>query len=76
MSELKIIPFHTVGQLRKALEGVPDDRIIMNQVVGFDGTAWNMYAEFCGQVAKEGSIACLTFKHEKLLSVNPVTIWK
>ena len=57
--------FHTVGQLRKLLEDLPDDRFIACQVVAADGKAWNMWGQFCGQVPHE-TIACLTFAHDEL----------
>jgi len=63
------IKFNTVGQLRKALEGVPDDRIIVPQVVAEDGSAWNMWAEFCPQVP-QGTIACLQLTHIELKSLQ------
>lgn len=57
--------FCNVGELRKALEDLPDDRFIACQVVAKDGKAWNMWGEFCPQVP-QGTIACLTFKHDEL----------
>lgn len=59
------IEFHNVGQLKKAIEGIPDDRFIACQVVANDGKAWNMRGEFCPKVS-QGDIACLTFRHEEL----------
>lgn len=63
MSE--IVHFYKVGELRKALEGLPDDRLIVCQVVAKDGKAWNMQGGFCPKVP-QGTIACLTFKHHQL----------
>lgn len=62
---LAAVNFHTVGTLKKALEGLPDDRFIACQVVAKDGKAWNMWGEFCPQVS-QGTIACLTFRHDEL----------
>ena len=62
---LATVNFNLVGQLRKALEGLPDDRLIICQVVATDGKAWNMWGEFCPQVP-QGTIACLTFRHDEL----------
>ena len=59
------VNFHTVGTLKKALEGLPDDRFIVCQVVAKDGKVWNMWGEFCPQVP-QGTIACLTFRHDEL----------
>lgn len=58
------VNFHTVGTLKKALEGLPDDRSIVCQVVAKDGKVWNMWGEFCPQVP-QGTIACLTFRHDE-----------
>ena len=62
---LATVNFHQVGQLRKALEGLPDDTFIACQVVAKDGKAWNMWGEFCPKVP-QGTIACLTFRHDEL----------
>ena len=62
---LPTVNFCNVGELRKALEDLPDDRFIACQVVAKDGKAWNMWGEFCPQVP-QGTIACLTFKHDEL----------
>jgi hypothetical protein len=60
-----VTEFHTVGQLKKILKYLPNDRFIACQVVAKDGKAWNMRGEFCPQV-HQGSIACLTFSHDDL----------
>jgi hypothetical protein len=57
--------FCTVGQLRRLLEGVPDDRFLACQVVAADGSAWNMGATFTPQVP-HGTIAALTLAHPEL----------
>ena len=62
---LATVNIHQVGQLRKALEGLPDDTFIACQVVAKDGKAWNMWGEFCPKVP-QGTIACLTFRHDEL----------
>ena len=62
---LAAVNFHTVGQLKNALKDLPDDRFIACQVVAKDGKAWNMWGEFCQQVP-QGTIACLTFRHDEL----------
>jgi hypothetical protein len=61
----KIVSFGTVGELRKALEGVDDNRLIICQVVAKDGKVWNMWGEFCPQIP-QGTIACMQFKHDEL----------
>lgn len=60
-----ITPVYDVKDLRNALENLPDDRIVMCQVVGQDGSAWNMRGSFCKQV-QNGNISVLTFKHDEL----------
>lgn len=64
-TSLASVTFYTVGSLKKALEGLPEDRFIACQVVAKDGKAWNMRGEFCAQVP-QGTIACLTFRHDEL----------
>lgn len=65
MTDQIAIPFVNVGELRKALEGVPDDRFIACQVVAKDGRTWNMNATFCPRVP-HGTIAAITFDHHEL----------
>lgn len=62
---LATVNFHSVGTLKKALKGLPDDRFIACQVVAKDGKVWNMWGEFCPQVP-QGTIAFLTFRHDEL----------
>jgi hypothetical protein len=54
--------FRPVGDLRALLEGVPDDRPLMAQVMGNEGGAWNMVPSFLA-LAPGGSIAVLTLWH-------------
>ena len=61
----EIIRFSTVGQLRKALEGVPDDRPIICQVVAVDHGAWNMYGSFCPEI-QHSNMACVALEHPEL----------
>ena len=62
---LAVVNIYTVGSLKRALKGLPDDRIIVCQVEANDGKVWNMRGEFCPQVP-QGTIACLIFTHKKL----------
>lgn len=57
--------FRTVGDLKTLLQGIPDDRIIICQVTAEDGTTWNMWPSFTGQV-QGGTIAAITFTHIEL----------
>ena len=61
--------FSTVGELRELLEGLPDDRLIIPQVVANDGTAWNMVPKFLAKVPN-GDVAVLTLSHSQLNSLN------
>jgi hypothetical protein len=63
MSETRI-PISTVGALRRALAGVPDDRMILHQVVAKNGDAWNLFADFCPLA--DGTYAILTMTHPQL----------
>ena len=61
--------FRTAGDLRALLDGVPDDRIIMAQVVGSESGAWNMVPTFApcsGCTHGSGDISVLTFSHPML----------
>lgn len=57
--------FQTVGELRKAIEGVPDDRLLICQVVGKESGAWNMESSFTAKVP-HGTMAVLTLDHPQL----------
>lgn len=61
--------FFTVGQLRKLLEGVPDERHIMCQVVATNGQAWNMIGQFAPKIGNNSS-ALLQMKHEELTELR------
>lgn len=58
--------FYTVGQLRALLEGLPDDRQVLCQVVASNGQAWNMVGQFSQKI---GSFSCLQMKHENLTNL-------
>jgi hypothetical protein len=70
--KIEIIQFHTVGQLKKALGDLPDDRLIICQVVSKDGKAWNLWGEFCPQISNSSNMACLTLKHDQLTTLPNV----
>lgn len=59
--------FNTVGELRKALDGVNDDKVLMCQVAAEDGTAWNLRGSFFTQ---ENMVAVLTFRHPELKTLG------
>lgn len=60
-----------VGKLRAALEGLPDDRLILCQVVGADGSAWNVGGSFVPQV-RYGTVALLQMSHPELTTLPPI----
>jgi len=59
----------TAGSLRKALEEVPDDRMVLCKTKAVDGTVWSMRGELCTKINKEGT-ACITFTHEDLKTLS------
>ncbi len=61
----------TIGELRQALEGVPDERLLKAQVIAKDGGAWTLKVEFCalapvGSSMPGGSMAVLKLTHPEL----------
>lgn len=58
-----------VGQLRKALEGLPDDRPILAQVVSTNGQAWNLMCEFTADPKFLKWASVMTMKHPELTSL-------
>ena len=63
-----IFPFYMAGQLKEAVKNIPDDRIMVCQVVAENGEAWNLCGEICPQVPG-GNIGVITFKHAQLKSL-------
>lgn len=61
--------FFNVGQLKKLLENLPDERLIVCQVVTPQKGVWNMWGRFCPQVP-QGTVACMTFSHESPVSAE------
>lgn len=56
---------YNIGQLRKAIEGIPDDRMVMPQIVGQDSGVWNVHLQAAWM--KEGSkFFILTGSHPDL----------
>jgi len=47
MDPIILIPFATVGQLRHAMEGIPNDTPLLAQVEAPGGLVWAMNADFC-----------------------------
>ena len=61
----------TVGELKQALEGVPDDRVLKAQVAALDGGAWMLNVEFraavpAGSNMPGGIMAMLKLTHPEL----------
>jgi hypothetical protein len=61
----------TIGELRQALEGVPDERLLKAQVIAKDGGSWTLNVEFCalvpvGSSMPGGSMAVLKLTHPEL----------
>ncbi|CAE6716473.1 hypothetical protein [Candidatus Nitrotoga fabula] len=62
---------NTVGELRQALEGVPDDCVLKGRVVAKNGSAWTLNIEFCASVpagynVHGGTMALLKLTHPDL----------
>jgi len=55
-------PISYIGELRRAIEGVPDDRPILFQVVATNGQAWNMCCEFVPSYRDHMAILQLTHR--------------
>jgi hypothetical protein len=60
--------FSQVGPLRDMLNSLPGGRPIMCQVVGVDGSAWNVFAKFTDLMVGN-DMALLTMYHPDLTSV-------
>lgn len=58
-----------VGQLRKAIEGLPDDRSILFQVVSTNGQAWTLMCEFTAYPKYLKWASVMTMKHPQLTSL-------
>ena len=61
----------TIGELKQALEGVPDDRVLKARVVAIDGGAWTLNVDFCplvpaGPSMPGGTMAVLKLTHPEL----------
>ncbi len=61
----------TVGELKQALEGVPDDRVLKAQVAALDGGAWMLNVEFlavvpAGPSVPGGLMSMLKLTHPEL----------
>lgn len=70
MRELQRGAFRTVGELRKLLEGVPDEAIILTQVKGTDSIyIWMMHPTLSGPLEHfkwEAPVLCLSIEHPDL----------
>lgn len=65
--------FSTIGQLKEAIKNLPDDREVVCQVVGKDGSAWQIFSKITDRLPR-ADFAFITLSHPELLSVNPVFI--
>lgn len=64
--------FTTIGELRKLLAtDAPDDRAVVCQVVGADGSAWNLVGSFHEKTAN-GNVAVLQLKHPDLKALPKI----
>lgn len=68
----------TKQELMKALEALPDDVIIMTQVVGQDRSAWDMnisVSDVLDHIKWDHPAAVISMSHDNLLSLQP-PLWK
>lgn len=71
VAEGVVVEFRTVGELRRALEGAPDERQLMSQVVAADGSAWNLSGRVVPNVEGSGrSLAAISLTHRDLLALH------
>jgi hypothetical protein len=70
MEDCAMTEVSNVGQLRAALEGLPDDRPILAQVVATNGQAWNLQCEFTAEPKFLKWAAVMTMKHHELTSLT------
>ncbi len=61
----------TIGELKQALEDLPDDRVLKAQVMAKNGSAWTLDVELCalvpvGSSAPGESMAVLRLTHPDL----------
>ncbi|MEO6421713.1 MAG: hypothetical protein ABIR84_03290 [Candidatus Nitrotoga sp.] len=64
----------TIGELKQALEDVPDDRLLKAQVVAKNGSSWTLDVELCalvpaGSSAPGESMSVLKLTHPDLESM-------
>jgi len=62
-------------ELIEVLKSLPQDKAILCQVVGEDGSAWNMRFVLA-EGPKTSGFNVLTVSHPQLKSLNPLTIWE
>ena len=58
-----------IGQLKKEIQNIPNERLIVFQVAGTDNSAWNMLGEFCPRIPL-GTVSCITLSHPELHTLN------
>lgn len=66
--EGKCFPINTLGDLRAAVascEGLPDEKMVVNQVVGSESGAWNMAMDFIPKI-RNGTLTCFSMSHPNL----------
>lgn len=61
---------YSIGTLRAALEGVPDDARLYAQVVAEDGTAWTMHCALSLVPGSKPQAYVLTMRHPTLRTLK------
>jgi hypothetical protein len=62
--------FHNVGQLRKLLDGLPDEQGIFGQTVSTNGDAWQMWLTFIPKLVGN-DFSLLQMHHPELKFMHP-----
>ncbi len=61
------IRFSSVGELREAMEGLPDETQLWTQVVAEDGCVWQLWPEFIREVpGSNPNMSAIILTHPEL----------
>lgn len=64
----------SIGELRRAMVGLADDRMLISQVVAADGSAWACYLSFAASVPNSDTgMSVLALSHPDLLHLAAAT---
>lgn len=66
MDKQQVYKIGLVGDLRKAIEGLPDNKPILSQVVAVDGKAWNCFFDFIPNSNNDTEFSFVSLSHTML----------